>query len=246
MPRTLNTFPVRLPTRSIRRVLIGSLVLSACLALNACGTIARISGHSNSITITSTDETRALSPAFTTAVYHPVDPQTADVFLSDIPLERLRDPKDALTDPAASGNILHLHVFLVPSAGDTPIDETACNLTLRHFVLAGTAEGAPKGQLIAGLYSGGGFVLPSGSIGDDSIGGSVSGSSHRLVKASSAFKDPLGSGAISGRFDAVRDDEASKAIAARMELLTRNMKAVAEKPEAEKPEKAEKPADVSK
>lgn len=189
--------------------------------------MARLSGNSNALTIESTDASRSLSPSFTTAVYLPVDPQTADVYLTDLPLERLRDSKDTLAD--ASGNIVHLHLFLVPKAGDTPIDRTACNITMRHLVLAGSSGEARTHTLpIAGLYSGGGFVLPSGTIGDDSIAGSITGSSHRLVKTSAMFNDALGSGAVTGRFDAARDDDVSRAISAKFDSVARRLKPISE------------------
>ena len=238
----MRSTPLPPSTRRARQLALVLLLSTLVLGLSACGTMARLSGTTNALTVTSTDQTRTLAPSFSTAVYLPVDPQTAEVYLTDIPLDRLRDPKDTLAD--AQGNILHLHLFLVPKAGDTPIDATACNLTLRHLVLAGTPNAASPGSAskaspITGLYSGGGFVLPSGDPGDDSSGGSISGSSHRLVKASPAFKDPVGSGSITGRFDAVRDDDAARIIAARIESLTRALKPVPEKPVVATPAKTE-------
>lgn len=226
------------PTPIVRPVLLAAAAIALCGATGGCSTVARLSGNSNALTIESTDASRSFSPSFTTAVYLPVDPQTAEVYLTDLPLERLRDSKDTLAD--VSGNIVHLHLFLVPKAGDTPIDRTACNITMRHLVLAGSPGESGTHMhthLIAGLYSGGGFVLPSGTIGDDSIAGSITGSSHRLVKSSAMFNDALGSGAITGRFDATRDDEVSRAIGAKFETVARRLKAVSDSAGAAVPSK---------
>lgn len=205
----------------------GLLSLVVCAA-GGCSTVARWSGNSNTLTIENVDDSRVIAPTFTTSVYLPVDPQTAEVYLTDLPLDRLRDGKDTLE--GLSGHILHIHLFLLPSAGSTPIDQTACNITLRHIVIA---QGEGKDQSAIGLYSGGGFVLPAGTIGDDRIGGSISGSSHRLVKASARFNDPLGSGAITGRFDAQRNDDAARALGSRIESLARTLKPIDDKAKTE-------------
>lgn len=199
----------------IRTLALSTAALLLCVCATGCGTIARLSGTSNELSISSGDQSRALTPEFTTAVYMPVDPQTAEVYLTDMPIERLRDQKDTLSD--VTGHLVHLHLFLIPKAGETPIDTTACNLTLRHAVLAGPGSG---------LYSGGGFVQPSGAIGDESIAGAIAGSSHRLVRRAGAFKDALGSGQVVGRFSATRDDESARALAARLDAFARAMKPI--------------------
>lgn len=219
-----------LRTSISRRACAGAVCTLATLSLlpfAGCSTVKRwsgLGGHSSTLTIENTHDSREITPAFTTLAYLPVDPQTAEVYLTDLPLDRLRDAKDSLD--GLSGHILHIHLFLLPSAGSTPIDQTACNITLRHLIIA---EGEDHARAL-GLYSGGGFLLPSGTIGDDRLGGSISGSSHRLAKASPRFSDPLGSGAITGHFDVERNDDVARAIGARLESLSRTLKPVDDQP----------------
>lgn len=208
------TRPVPLRTPLARRAfpavrgLVCAAVLLGIAALPGC--YARPTG---SLTVTSLDEQSVFAPALTTLAYLPIDPSTAEVYLSDIPAPRFADPKD--TFDSASGSIVHIHLFLIPSAGDTPIDSTACNVTLRHLVLAQ----APGGGQALGLYGGGGFVLPWGDVGDKRIAGSIDQATHRLLRATPNFKDRLGPGSVVGGFDTPRDDALARAIAGRFETL---------------------------
>jgi hypothetical protein len=149
-----------------------------------------------------------LAPAFQTGVYRSTDPNTADLFLTDIPLSRLTDPADTLAD--AEGSVLHLHMFLVPAAGKTPIDSSACNASIRHVVLS---HGA------IGFYGGGGFFYPNDTPGDAQMQGTIAEASLRLVRASRDFNDLLGSSVAEGTLNAALDDKMAKAIAARLDAL---------------------------
>jgi hypothetical protein len=81
------------------------------------------------------------------AVYAAQDRNTADLYLTDLPMERLSAEDDTLA--GLSGTIVHVSIFLVPTAGRTPIDVTAVNASIRQVVIA---DG------VVGVYSGGGFV----------------------------------------------------------------------------------------
>lgn len=199
-----------------------------CWLAAGCASITRFTGGApNSITAASVDGASVFSPMFTTAVYRPVDPQTAEIFLTDLPISRLSDSKDRLGD--AAGSIVHVHLFLVPSAGNTPIDITACNVTIRHVLLAGKPKGIAASDTPAmGLYAGAGFVQPSDTIGEDRIDGSLTGASHRIVRSSAGFADLIGTGTLSGTFGAVRDDALARTLAGRMETLIREMTPVAD------------------
>ncbi len=202
-------------------------LLVCSLLMAGCGLFRADAG--GVLTASSTDQTRALAPTFSTAVYSYTDENTAEVFLSDIPQERLDDPRDTLA--GAEGVLLHLHVFLDPSPGDTPIDATACNATVRSLVLTGKAlESAPPVPAM-GLYAGGGFVLLRGSIGDGSLSGSVTGGSYRMTRSTPAFADRLGSGSITGRFSATLDPDRARMLSARFESLVRRMPAPPIEPE---------------
>lgn len=204
------------------RLVVGLLTLST-LALSGCAIFRSEPG--GTLTATSTDGSHVLAPDYTTAAYSFVDENTAEVFLSDLPRERLSDPRDTLA--GAQGVILHVHIFLDPSPGDTPIDATACNVTLRQLVLAGSGDDqkSRRPAPTMGLYAGGGFVLLRGNIGDSTLTGSLSGGSFRLTRSTPGFNDRLGSSAITGRFSCTQDTDLAKALAVRFESLVRTMPA---------------------
>lgn len=206
----------------------GPQLVRAALVIVACATVLLASGcrslklSSGDIKLVSEATGRGVTPEIVTAVYRYIDSSTADVYLSDLPLEVLMNP--ALTSrvkgssPAIgagnegeslgqlgtlSGTIIHLHVFLVPRAGKTPIDATACNVTIRQVVLAGDA---------AGMYAGGGFVDVR-ALGGITLSGDIFGGTLRLAEASSTFADPLGPARITGAFTAQLDEQASLAAA---------------------------------
>ncbi len=166
---------------------------------------------------------RAVMPKMTVMAYIPTDRNTVDVFLSDIAPERLSDAGDSLDGVA--GNIIHLHIFLMPEPGQTPIDTTACNFTVRHVVLTGVAE--PGTGNTVGIYGGGGFCLPDSKPGDRTFSGSLSEATMRLTKVGSGFADRLGASSISGSFTAPRQDDLANAISQRVESLSRSLQDVA-------------------
>ncbi len=146
-----------------------------------------------------------LDPDFTTRCYIPTDDKAgADVYLTDLPPELWRLDSDLA---GISGTIVHVHLFLRPRAGKTPQVETASNLNIRYVVIGRGAVGA---------YAGGGFLLPSGTPGDETFGGRIDRASLRLARASEGFKDLLGPCELSGRFRAERNEAAARLIEARM------------------------------
>jgi hypothetical protein len=168
-----------------------------------------------------------LTPAIRTACYKRVDASTADLYFSDLPEGRLVDPADDLSD--ATGSIVHIHYFLEPSPGNTPIDDTACNATVRHVLIAAapaTPSAAPAPAAtprlpetvqVFGIYGGGGFFYPSGPVGEETFGGTMRDGTHRLLYASPGFKDVLGPSTIGGEMAATRDDAVADAIESRIQ-----------------------------
>src|SRR5690606_15374046 len=132
--------------------------------------------------------------------------------LTDLPFERLVDPATDLR--AQTGNLIHIHLFLMPVAGRTPIDSTAFNFTVRHVVLTG-------GQ--AGMYSGGGFILPAAEPGAPRFSGSVRDATVRLLRADSGFTDRLGVSTLSGSISVQHDEERARAMAGRIQGLIGTM-----------------------
>lgn len=160
--------------------------------------------NSSSLTIASTKDGSEVAPAFTTAVFTNTDQNTVDVFLTDLPIERLLNAADGLAD--ASGSIVHIHLFLMPKAGRTPIDDSACNSTVRHMIVA---QGA------MGLYGGGGFLYPSSDAEDSTFSATLEDASLRLIRVSPGFADRLGPARATGSFTATRDDPLARALQGR-------------------------------
>lgn len=217
----------------IRPVLTIAVLFVATL-LQGCSVFGPSVG--GSAVITSIDQSKAMTPVFTTAAYSSTDSNTADIYLSDLPQERLMDPRDPLTD--LSGSFVHIHVFLIPEPGATPIDATACNTTVRHLVLAGPVKtlAAASDAPALGLYAGGGFLNPDSEIGDATFGGSITDVSHRLVREGPGFKDAIGGGLMNGSFSAARNEEVSRVLGARFDQLMRLIPVVEARPEEDKGE----------
>jgi hypothetical protein len=166
--------------------LVGVSLVAAggCAALHAGGRA----------TVRSMGSGATLTPAFSTRVYSSADTSTADLYLTDLPESAWN------ADPASlTGTIVHVHMFITPKAGQTPIAGTASTAVVRCAVLA-------KGQV--GIYGGGGFFVNSGRPGGKTFGGGIRRGSLRLLRSSPGFQDLLGPSEISGSFEAVKDPEA--------------------------------------
>lgn len=187
---------------------IPSLLLAgvACLLLMGCagggvlGTGITLSG--GSVTIESPSENVVLKPDLNLRVYRAIDQNTADFFLSDLDEDTLLDWL-AGDNTTARGNLIHIHMFLHPKAGRTPIDYTASNVTITHTVIAGD---------VFGVYGGGGFLLPSGNSGDKSMGGNLRDATLRYLRGSDGFVDRMDTAEISGGISAKRNDELAQRI----------------------------------
>lgn len=164
-----------------------------------------------------------LEPKFSAAVYRYLDASSADIYLTDLPVSRLADLGDGLA--GLNGSVLHIHLFLVPTAGQTPIDPTACSAAVRQFIFAG---GEPNQGPILGVYSGGAFVTPAGDgPGKPALSGLIQGGSVRLMQADPGFVDKLGPSEVEGRFSASLDDAAARAIADRLAMVAAKVPAYA-------------------
>ncbi len=162
-------------------------------------------GDGGTLVATSATGDAMFTPGLGTAVYKRIDESAADVYLTDLPMERLADSRDALAD--VSGTIVHVHLFLVPTAGSTPVDSTACNAAARMMVFSNGA---------VGIYSGGGFLFPTTVPGDGDYSGTIRNASLRLVHATTDFADKLGPTVLKGGVQAKRDEAAAAVIAGRL------------------------------
>lgn len=149
------------------------------------------------------------------AVYAAQDRNTADLYLTDLPIERLAAEDDTLA--GVSGTIVHVSIFLVPTAGRTPIDVTAVNASIRQAVIS---DG------VIGVYSGGGFV-DVGEIGAEGLEGQIREASVRLTRQSAGFVDALGPSLLSGRFSAKLDSSRSRLLGARLGAMIQQTRATA-------------------
>lgn len=166
------------------------------------------------LAMTSTAQPIALPTTPNTQVYAAFDRNTADIYLSDLPESVLEGPDDLL---AQQGSIIHVHMFLEPKAGETPIDVTACSFTVRQLILGG-------GQ--AGLYGGGGFLFMKNRAGDQVFVGSFERATLRLSAATPAFVDRLGPSEMTGKFTANRSDAKARTIGARFGEVLAKLKPV--------------------
>ncbi len=196
--------------------LVGSLVFGALLSgcslvdstIASLGTTLGV-GYGAQVTITSSKEPIVMTPEFRTRVFISGDANTATVYLSDLTLDELTS---ALENGGlgANGNLIHIHMFLMPKAGETPVEFTAANATVRHYVIA---DGA------VGMYSGGGFFLPATDPTGDRIVARLGGTTLRLAAQQGPFIDRLGTAQLAGGVTAQRDAQAVTAIASRVGML---------------------------
>ena len=166
-------------------------------------------GSGAPLTITSSTKNTLMSPTLQTRVFMSGDANTANVYLSDLSVDQLAN---ALEQGGAgvSGNLIHVHMFLMPKAGETPVEFTAANATIRHYVIA---DGA------VGVYSGGGFFLPTAAPNGDTISARLGGTTLRLAEQSGPFVDQLEVSQLKGGVFAKRDPKAVAAIESRLPML---------------------------
>ncbi|MBX3357991.1 MAG: hypothetical protein KF745_06140 [Phycisphaeraceae bacterium] len=180
------------------------LAAMTCLALSLPG----CTPGSTRLDIESSDRGRVLAPEFVTGVYAETDNNTATMYLSDLPLETLTSANTQVG--SLTGTIVHIHMFLVPEAGRTPIDRNACNISIQAVVLS-------QGRI--GHYGGGGFLLPAGEPGGSKFGGSLLNATLVLLQSNPGFADRLGVATVSGAVSAARDPGATNIVAQRFDSI---------------------------
>ncbi len=190
----------------IRRVLLLlGCAVAACVQCGCGGGVLGTGLHiggGGAVRIVSPSKNVELRPKLVTKIYRHGDKNTADFYLSDLSEEQLLAWLRG-TDTDASGNLIHIHMFLRPKAGRTPIDYTASNIAITHTVIAGG---------VYGIYGGGGFMLPSGKSGAKSMGGNVRDASLKFIRGSDGFVDLVEAAVFSGAISAKRDDELAQQI----------------------------------
>lgn len=204
---------------------VGMGALPACVLVLTGGC-----GMTSQVKITGVETNTYLELYPTVLAYRFSDRNTADIYMTDLPRD-VFDPEADLS--GVSGQITHVHLFVAPQAGKTPIDDTACSVSLRNVVLA-------NGQI--GVYGGGGFLYPYRRLGREYLKGTIHGATMRLVRATPGFDDKLGAAELEATIKAPLDEPMAGALAERLRsLMDRADRIVRE--ELAPLEPLEKPAD---
>lgn len=138
------------------------------------------------------------------------DRNTADVYLTDLSPATLDRIAEGRLGPDVSGTLVHIHIFLTPRAGRTPIADTAASATARIVVVA-------RGRV--GVYDAAGFLMPGDSLRKGYAAGTLRNAPTRLTRATEGFDDLLGPSRTELRFGARPDDAASQRIARAVRTL---------------------------
>ena len=209
---------VRASLRSGRMTPARLLAATFCVALLAaplasCGSIRMGSGSGR---LTSVEHGSTLGAQFTTRVYAGTDPNVVDFYLTDLPESVWTVGGDVSN---LSGTILHVHLFLQPKAGRTPIARTANTATVRWLVLS-------EGRV--GVYGGAGFLTLGDDVGEPSLDARLAGASLRLVHQSPGFADSLGPCVLDTSFDAAAEPQVAESLARAMSSLIASSRPPAE------------------
>jgi len=184
---------------------VTTLLIACALFAPGCSTL---SGGGSTPTLTSASTRDQLALRLPTQVFTPAKAGIADIYLTDLPADALTGKQDLAN---LTGTIVHIHVFTIPSAGDTPIATTATTSTVRVAILA-------NGQ--AGIYAGGGFFTTSE---DDATGKDFDGRLRRatvyLRQATPGFDDVLGPSEFSTGTSPKRDEKQAAAIASALDAI---------------------------
>jgi len=168
---------------------------------------------------------RVVRPALPTAVFVPTGAAGVDIYLTDLSRRDL----DPLADLSlVDGHIVHIHMFLRPSPGRTPIDSNATNATVRHMIFT---------RGVVGSYEGAGFLLPRMTPGSDTFAARLREASVRLMRHDPGFSDPLGAATLSAEIRAREDPALARLIARRLERESLRLPSVRELEDAAREER---------
>ncbi len=198
---------IRLIVRECGQRLRGIAAWFLAAALGFAGAFAGGCASGASTTLRSEGGAGELRARMAVMAYTSPDKNTADVYMSDLPREALEPDADL---SGVAGQFVHMHVFITPSAGSTPIDAGACSVVVRTFVVA-------RGQV--GLYGGGAFLNPNSAPGSGPLSGSISGGTCRLLSSTPGFVDRLGPSEFSAKFRVPRNDALAAQLGKRLATM---------------------------
>ncbi len=136
-----------------------------------------------------------LAGAFDTRVYTVIDDTETAFLLTDIDPDRLMEG-----DPGV-GQVLYVEMLWKPRPGSTPLDASATNVSVTYIIFS-------NGEM--GVYTGGGFAMPSGRSGRDGKTLSFRDATLRLDEATDGFVDLLSPARLEGTIVADHDERATR------------------------------------
>jgi len=206
------TRPLCVPTiRATTRCTLTLCTLAAAFTASACGTLRGGGGSGGSSKIVSDTTASVYQTNLRTRAYTYHDDNTADIYLTDLSDAQLTAFFQKNADwSQISGTLVHVHLFLDPKPGKTPIEPTAASASIRYAIIS-------AGQI--GIYDGAGFMLPGEKPGKDSISGSFNAAPLRLTRATDGFSDPLTPARLTMSFDAKLNDLTAPELQARIDAL---------------------------
>jgi len=174
------------------------LLIFALFWTTGCSSLNIGRGGGSVSIISQGDQPTKLDTSFETAVYRYRGDNAVTILLSDLP------QKDLETGAFTDGQVLCIDMFWRPTAGQTPMDTTTTNCSIREVIFTGSA---------VGVYGGAGYLRPNSKSVQKSFSGSIHDSTLKLINATPDFADRLGMSSLTSTFKAKRDDEAAARIA---------------------------------
>lgn len=197
-------------TRPTKTALLTAAALIAAALLPSCAGFA-VGGASGSSTTRSANNL-VFNVEYPIRVSQATDRNTADIYLTDLSDDELSaifaEPQDW---SGITGTLTHIHIFVAPEPGKTPIESTAASATIRTIIIA-------NGQI--GVYDGAGFLLPGGSVTKGRVSARVRNAPMRLTRATPGFADPLVTPEMDLSFSVRPDTQAASELDARVEALS--------------------------
>ncbi|MEM8756774.1 MAG: hypothetical protein AAGF47_03220 [Planctomycetota bacterium] len=193
-----------------------SLVFAMLAAALTVLPLAAGCGGRTSLRLTATDGSSELAPRIITSAYSYEDENTVHIYLTNLSEAELLGSWAAADADRPVGQMTHIHMFIRPRPGRTPIDANASNTTIRHVILAP--------QSATGVYAGGGFLLPTSAAASGTFKGSISAGTLTLDAASQNFADALGAVRLRSSIRVEEDDELAATIARRLNEAARTVR----------------------
>ncbi len=183
-----------------------TLIIAVLGLLGAAGCASgRVSG---SLRAESLGEDRVyLDGVYETAVYADFNSTEISFYVTDIPLD------DLLAGNITTGMVVHADLLWEPTAGKTPMDSSATNVTVRYIVFT-------DGEM--GVYGGAGFAIPKGEPGKGSVSLELRDASITLLDSTDGFVDLLSPARLTGKITAGLDERRSRQMAYAVNQLVTN------------------------